>query len=150
MADNDNEIHQLRMEFRDSLTHLNVGIGEIRSTLTQFIERITRLEERSERIPALEKRVDALDAKLEPIRDEVVSAAHAAKWANKLAKWIMPLMFTGLTAGAGLYIKDNVSKQLQPVVAEVNDIQRQQQVDIADIRAQLQQAQAQPQSRARH
>ncbi|KWB16508.1 hypothetical protein WL32_28260 [Burkholderia cepacia] len=132
MAD-DNEFQQIR----DALTNLNSGVGEIRSTLTMFIERITRLEERSERIPHLEKRIDEVDGKFEPIRDEVIAASSAARWANNLAKWIMPAVFSAVAAIAGLYVKDNVQQQLTPVVNEMHSIQRDQQADIADLKMQL-------------
>ena len=153
------DVNQLREEIRDSFTQLTSGIGEIRSTLTAFIERLTRLEERSERIPQLEKRVDALgtavdkriddldksvdkrvadlDKKMEPIRDDVISATTAAKWANKIATWVMPALFTALAAIAGLYIKDHVSQQIEPIINEMHSIQRDQQADINDIRSQL-------------
>ncbi|WP_175684233.1 hypothetical protein [Burkholderia cenocepacia] len=147
MADND-EVNQLRSEIRDSLAQLGSGISEIRATLTAFIERITRLEERSERIPQLEKRVDDLDKKLEPIRDDVVSASNAAKWANKLAKWIMPSAFTGIAAIGGLYVTNLINQQVQPVVAEMHDIQNKQQSQINELNTQLQLRSAQQHSMA--
>ncbi|MDR8054215.1 hypothetical protein [Burkholderia cenocepacia] len=137
MADNENEVNQLRGEIRDSLAQLGSGIGEIRSTLTQFLERLTRIEVHGERIPVLEKRIDDVEKRLDPIRDDVVSAVNAAKWANKLAKWIMPAVFSAVAAIAGLYVKDHINVALQPVVQEMHDIQRQQQSDINDLRLQM-------------
>ncbi|CAB5282778.1 hypothetical phage membrane protein [Burkholderia multivorans] len=145
MPDND-EVNQLRSEIRDSLTQLGSGISEIRAALTAFIERITRLEENSKRIPQIEKRVDDLDKKLEPIRDEVVSATNAARWANKLAKWIMPSVFTGAAAIGAMYIRDHINQQLQPVVAEMHDIQSKQQSQINELDIQVRSAQQQQRS----
>lgn len=131
------DIQDLRDQLRGDIRDLGTGISEIRSTLSAFIERLTRLEERSERIPALEHRIDEVDKKLEPIRDDVIAATTTARWANKIAKIVMPGIFAVAALFAGLYVNDHVQKQVQPLADEMHSIQRSQEASIADLRTQL-------------